>query len=207
MSYVTMDIETRDNPNGSYYEEILKGFVEREKMKADLEKRAERPIQTALLPQLSKIAAIGWVWNDDPDIKSLVSDVDGTEQDIIASFVNDTFHDKGQKPDSFVTFNGIKFDFPFLRFRGLMTDVPIPFVEIKAWESKIIDLYVVSQYTPFGAIPMKLLALSIGLNPLEQGVSGADLPKNNDELRRYQVSDVDLTRRIFYNFKYAGFVK
>jgi len=207
MSFVTVDIETKDNPNGSYYEEILNGFIEREKTKADSEKRAERPIQTALLPQLSKIVSIGWVWNDDPDIKCLVTNEDGSEADIIKAFVEDTFHVKGQKPDSFVTYNGIKFDFPFIRFRGLMNNVSIPFVEIKVWEQKIIDLYLISQNTCFGAIPMKLMGLSIGLIPLEQGVSGADLPKSKADLRRYQISDVDLTRRIYYNFKYAGFVK
>lgn len=201
-----MDSETRANRNMPHYDELLNEFQERELKAAIRDKREPKPVIPALIPQLSQVVSIGYAVNDNPVTVLMIDDI-RDEADIVTQWATVAYNRHGQNHDSIVGFNCISFDLPFIRFRAMANKIPIPFVEAKPWETKVVDVYKITQGLTGGGYGQKLQCKSFGIEILAEGVTGENLPTNPIELARYQESDVIALREYFYLLRdYGGFI-
>lgn len=206
MSILVFDSETQDCPNNPYYEEMYKIIQDKEMKAAERDKRDPNPIQPALWPQLSKIVGIGWQFDDNP-IEVIVEDEGINEIDIINKFLSIAFRGNYQIPDAFVGFNCISFDFPVLRYRCMINKIRFPYMDIKPWENKVIDLYAIWKSQTGGSLGLKQQCLGMGIESLTPGVTGANLPETPQGRRDYLTSDVYQTGEWFkYMNYYGGFI-
>lgn len=116
------------------------------------------------------------------------------------------FWEIAQKSMRFITFNGHRFDFPFLTFRSVVNQVRVPF-EIKTRDDNFIDL--MTRIRPYGTSSYKLemVTKALGLtNPKEEGVSGDQVSQlyqaqEFQKIADYVVRDVEATYQLYQTWK------
>lgn len=177
------------------------------------EKKAELIEMAALDPDYGKILSIGYALGPNLPISVLmvgdpvcvewdekgeeVAFSEVSEADIICEFW-DTF---ARCQGSCVGFNILSFDLPYLMRRSMYLGIKVPYLPVLARyrSDPVTDLMaILCNWDTYKAKGLKQMAKLLGITPLCPDVDGAMVAKmSREELRSYQVSDVDLVQRLF----------
>ena len=174
--------------------------------------KAELVSRAALDPDYGKILSIGYALGPDlPISTTLVGDKicvewdektgeevayrEITETDVLKEFWGFFARCNG----CCVGFNILSFDLPYLMARSMYLDVRVPFVPnlAKFRCDPVTDLYAI-RYNWGPGKGLKQMAKLLGITPLCPDVDGSKVKDmDHQELRTYQVSDVDLVQQLF----------
>lgn len=215
------DIETACNPEALALApepaiEAPSNYKDPEKIAAYIAEKtaaakAELIEKAALDPDYGKVLSIGFSTALDAPIHVLMVgdpvctdwDDDGneitfremTEADVIREFWQVFAECRG----NCVGFNILSFDLPYLMARSMYLGVAIPYLPslVKFRTEPVTDLYAI-RYNWGPGKGLKQMAKLLGIKPLCPDVDGSKVKDmTRDELRSYQVSDVDLVQQLF----------
>ena len=174
--------------------------------------KAELVNRAALDPDYGKVLSIGYALGPDlPISTTLVGDSicvewdektgeevafrEITEADVLKEFWGVFARCNG----CCVGFNVLSFDLPYLMARSMFLGVKVPFVPnlAKFRCDPVTDLYAI-RYNWGPGKGLKQMAKLLGITPLCPDVDGSKVKDmDHQELRTYQVSDVDLVQQLF----------
>ncbi len=158
-------------------------------------------VSLAQLLEPSRVLSFAWAWDDEPGVEFFSEYHDGT------GVMRDALYDRLSEADATVTWNGKKFDLKHVRrelleggYPPLKPSVPIDLMlEVRkhfAFQSNKLD-YVAGQL--LGSHKVSHEGHSLWVKCLEGD------PKAWDTMRRYNVGDVRLTKKLYRHLKpYIG---
>jgi predicted PolB exonuclease-like 3'-5' exonuclease len=135
-----------------------------------------------LEPDLGQIVAIGWMFADDaqPQVRTCPTRTD--ERDALEVFWRD--YNSVRDPE-LVTFNGLKFDLPYLMRRSLYLGVKHPKLIIDRYRTRHIDLQAVLSYN--GVLAWRSLKFYLA----RFGIANDDLTTGNQIAAMVRAGDWD----------------
>ena len=178
------------------------------------EKKAEQIEMAALDPDYGKILSIGYAAGPDmpisvtlvgesvcvewdPETGNEVSFRETTEADVLTEFW-ETFARCG---GNCVGYNILSFDLPYLLRRSMYLGVQVPYFPVLARyrNEQVTDLMaILCNWDSYKAKSLKQMARLLGITPLCPDADGSKVKDmDRQELRTYQVSDVDLVQQLF----------
>ena len=182
------------------------------------EKKSERIEMAALDPDYGKILSIGYALGPDMPITvlmvgdhvvndqndpatmpdpALIEEYDLDEKDLLYDFW-DAFTQCG---GNCVGYNILSFDLPYLLRRSMYLGVQVPCFPVLARyrNEPVTDLMaILCNWDSYKAKSLKQMARLLGITPLCPDVDGSKVKDmDHQELRTYQVSDVDLVQQLF----------
>lgn len=188
MKYIFLDIET------------VPFEIEHEDVKQYLMDKKISKEARSLNPLYAKIITIGMKTLNDLKIFS------GEEKEILEQFWNSIYKSLNTV---LVTFNGYKFDVPFIILRSIINNVKVPFsINLNKWnmeKSNHFDLMLFfSQYENFINPNLRILGKMHGIDS-DDKLLGSDIERlykegKIEEIKKHCQSDVEVLEKLFLKF-------
>lgn len=143
----------------------------------------------ALIPPFNRIKAIGYAIDDKPVQAGIVTPEN--ERAVLAGFWQ-----MAMAHQPIVGFNCENFDLPVLAYHSRKHGLDVPMIDTAPWKGQLVDIYKAIRYTTM-AMPLKSLALSLGIEVPAEGVDGSMVSDMTDkQIMDYQASDIEITRAV-----------
>lgn len=169
---IVVDVETHAIDTAGDFVESASApgnYKDPEKIAAYIaEANAKAVLNAGLDPDLARIVCIGWQTDDNPHVASVCCRTEEAEANALAYFWGET------RGANLITFNGLKFDLPFLLRRSLYLGVKAPALNLDRYRSPHVDLMQVLSFNgTITAHSLKFYAKRLGLE--HDDTSGKDI--------------------------------